>query len=126
MDAFNVTLLEELGYEFNDTYGFIDPTDSRFKARAYDSADFQPAAITSTLSALGNLNAYAQAASLAAAETAYYATAAGNDAASTAAPAPTGSSGQPSGGSPPSSRAPSNGGGRPGRKARAMPAPTHV
>lgn len=75
MDAFNVTLLEELGYEFSSTYDFQDPEDPRYAAQDYSAAAFEPTAIKSKITSLGNLNAYKPAPALAPAEAAYYATA---------------------------------------------------
>ena len=68
MDAFNVTLLEELGYRFNSTYDFTDPEDPRYAARDYSAAAYRPAAIQSAISSLGSLNAYAPIASIASAK----------------------------------------------------------
>ena len=75
MAAFNVTMLEALGYEFNSTISFSDPTDPRFAPQAYDAAAFAPDAISSRVASLASLNPYGPASSLVAAEAAYYATA---------------------------------------------------
>lgn len=58
MGAFNVTLLEELGYDFNTTTGFSDPMDERFRARDYDEAAFEPEAIQSVISSYAKMNVY--------------------------------------------------------------------
>ena len=75
MDVFNVTLLDELGYKFKDTQEFWDPMDPRFRPRPSAASDYEESSIRSTLSALGNLNAYKHAAKVAAAESEFYATA---------------------------------------------------
>ena len=75
MDVFNVTLLEELGYKYQDTQEFQNPLDPRFQAQASSAAAYGPAAIQSTLSYLGHLDAYKPGAKVATAEASYYATA---------------------------------------------------
>ena len=75
MDVFNATILEELGYQFNSTYGYTDPKDPRYTARPISPAAFEPAAIQSKISSLGALGVYASASALFAAERSYYATA---------------------------------------------------
>ncbi len=117
MDVFNVTHLQELGYKVDATADLDDPTDSRFAAKDYSAGAYEPAAIKSVISSLGNLNAYAPASSLFAAEAAYYSTAGYPTPSATAnTAAPTGP-GEPFGG-----------GGQPGapHRARARPAPTQA
>jgi len=76
LDVFNVTRLEALGYQFNNTYGFFDPMDPRFAPQPYSDAAYQPAAIRSVISSLASLDPYGQGAALSTAEQAYWATAA--------------------------------------------------
>ncbi|EME88401.1 uncharacterized protein MYCFIDRAFT_48579 [Pseudocercospora fijiensis CIRAD86] len=78
MAAFNATTLSDLGYEFNSTQGFGDPSDTRFAAKAYDASSFEDAALHSAVSSLAALNAYAPASALMSAESAYWATAGSN------------------------------------------------
>lgn len=66
MAAFNVTMLEELGYDVNQT-DLADPMDSRFAAQDYDAAAFEPDAIRKVVSSFASLNAYEAPASIAAA-----------------------------------------------------------
>lgn len=73
MDAFNVTLLSELGYEY--TSQFADPLDTKFAAQDYSAAAYSPAALTSAVLSLASLAPYEPATSLSAAEASYYATA---------------------------------------------------
>lgn len=101
LDAFNSTLLEELGYKFEATQDFTDPLDPRFRPRPSAASDYEEQSILSTLDALGNLGAYKHAAKVANAESAFYATAGyptesgSNPAPATSAPAPV--SGRPTG-----------------------------
>ncbi|KAK3705112.1 hypothetical protein LTR37_013479 [Vermiconidia calcicola] len=74
MAAFNVTRLEELGYA--DPDGLNDPLIPKYAARPSNAGAYEPAAITSTLKALGSLNAYNHAPSVASALNDYWATAA--------------------------------------------------
>ncbi|KAK3720182.1 hypothetical protein LTR37_004006 [Vermiconidia calcicola] len=74
MAAFNVTLLQELGYDVKDGVGFADPVDGRFKAQDYSDEAFAPDAIRSAFSAMATLNPYGAEASVVAAENAYWAT----------------------------------------------------
>lgn len=78
MAAFNATVLSDLGYEFNSTQGFGDPSDSRFAAKEYDAAAFDDAARHEAVSSLATFDAYAPASSLLSAEAAYWATAGSN------------------------------------------------
>lgn len=84
MDAFNVTYLAEMGYEFNSTQGFSDPTDTRFAAQDYSDAAFSFDAKQSAALSLASMGAYAPATALMSAEAGYYATAGYNGDASTA------------------------------------------
>ena len=76
MAVMNVTLLQQLGYDFNSTLGFVNPDDPRFIAQAYSDDDFTPDAVSSAVVSLAGLNAYQAASSIMAAESAFYATAA--------------------------------------------------
>ena len=58
MDVMNVTKVEEFGYDFEGTQTFIDPLDERYLARDVSDEAYEPAAISSMISALGTLNAY--------------------------------------------------------------------
>ena len=58
MAAFNVTLLKQLGYEFNQTVGFENPLDSRFKAQNYSDDAFAPDAVSSAVASLASLSKY--------------------------------------------------------------------
>lgn len=75
MDAFNTTMLSALGYEFNSTQLYADPSDTRFSPQEYNAEAFSPAAISSAVVSLASLNPYASASALIAAEDSYYATA---------------------------------------------------
>lgn len=75
MAAMNISLLEDLGYDFNSTIGFSDPNDERFTAKDYDAAAFEPAGISSAVASLASLNPYSAAQSVIDAQNAYYATA---------------------------------------------------
>lgn len=75
LDAFNVTKLEALGYQFNSTQVFGDPVDAKFAAKPYNAADFSSDAETSAVVSLANLNAYAPYTQLVAAQSEYYKTA---------------------------------------------------
>lgn len=70
MDAMNVTVLEQLGYDSTDDFG--DPTDPRWAAKPSSAGLFEPSAIASAVSSFAALNAYQPAASLASAEASYY------------------------------------------------------
>lgn len=78
MAAFNTTLLRELGYDCNSTQGFSDPMDSRFTAKDYDISAFTDEARREKVRMFGNLNAYAPAEELQAAQAEHYATAGHN------------------------------------------------
>ncbi|KAK0842126.1 hypothetical protein LTS02_016602 [Friedmanniomyces endolithicus] len=82
MDAFNVTYLQELGYD--SSIDFSDPMNPQFAPQAYNDAAYAPAALTSAVSSLANMGAYSAFDSMASAEAAYYATAGYNGDASTA------------------------------------------
>ena len=101
MATMNITLLEELGYKFDDSIGYDDPMDTRFAAQDYSDAAFAPSAVSSAVMSLASMNPYQAASSMMAAESAYYATAGFNgEGAITAAatPAPTtGGPGAPTG-----------------------------
>ena len=58
MAAFNVTLLEDLGYDFNTTIGFADPMDERFRSQDYEESDFSEAEIKKVISSYADLKAY--------------------------------------------------------------------
>lgn len=75
MAAFNVTKLAALGYEFNSTQGYDNPTDPTYAAVSYNVADYRPLVIKQKLRAFAKLNAYAPAQSLIQAEANHYATA---------------------------------------------------
>jgi hypothetical protein len=73
MAAFNVTLLEELGYDFNSTHGYDDPEGNEFAAVAFNADAYDSEAKHSAVRSLGSLNAYQPASSLIAAQASYYA-----------------------------------------------------
>nr|POE86934.1 bilirubin oxidase [Quercus suber] len=73
--AFNVTALNNLGYDFSSTQQFADPLDPRFSAQVYDASKFTPDAIKKAVDSLAALNAYQPAVALMSAEADYYATA---------------------------------------------------
>lgn len=75
MAAMNISLLQELGYDFDSAIGFADPRDARFAARDYSPAAFAPAGISSAVASLASLNPYAAAQSYMQAQHDYYATA---------------------------------------------------
>jgi bilirubin oxidase len=75
MDAFNTTLVESLGYDFNSTFAFSDPMAEQFTAQDYSDEAYQPSALTSAVLSLASLAPYPLASSLMAAENSYYATA---------------------------------------------------
>lgn len=57
MVDFNITILEDMGY--NPTTDFVDPLDARFVAKAVQDDTYDDASISGTLSYLAGLNAYA-------------------------------------------------------------------
>jgi hypothetical protein len=73
MGAFNVTLLEELGYDFESTQGYGDPESGEFSAVDFTADAYDLDAKHSVVLSLGNLNAYQPASSLKAAQASYYA-----------------------------------------------------
>jgi bilirubin oxidase len=73
MAAFNVTLLEELGYDFESTQGFDSPDGTEFTAADFSDAAYEDDAKHSVVRSLGSLNAYQPATSLIAAQSSYYA-----------------------------------------------------
>jgi bilirubin oxidase len=73
MAAFNVTLLEELGYDFNSTLGYDDPDGNDFAPVAFNADAYEDAAKRSAVRSLGSLNAYQPASALIAAQSSYYA-----------------------------------------------------
>lgn len=75
LDVFNVTLLQQLGYEYPNATTYSNPEDPRFAPKAYNAADFQPAAVSSAVLSLASLQPYADATPLISAESAYWATA---------------------------------------------------
>jgi len=75
IDVFNVTKLEALGYSFNSTQVYANPTDAKFAALAYKDQDFSMDAEISAVSSLAALSAYSPASSLMGAESSYWATA---------------------------------------------------
>ncbi|OQO12633.1 hypothetical protein B0A48_02095 [Cryoendolithus antarcticus] len=89
MDVFNVTLLEEMGYDYNSTTSYADPEDTRFIATDYNDDAFSDDAVASAVNALANLNAYAPVNSLIAAQEAHYASAGYNGESATGAPSQT-------------------------------------
>jgi len=74
MAAFNVTLLEELGYDFESTQGFGNPESTEFSAVDFSAEAYEDDAKHSVVRSLGSLNAYQPATSLIAAQSSYYAT----------------------------------------------------
>lgn len=101
LDAFNATLLEELGYKFEKTQDFSNPLDPRYRPQPSSASDYEESSIRSTLSALGNLGAYKNAAEIAKAESDFYATAGyptESDSPATATEAPATVSGAPTSG----------------------------
>ncbi|KAM0716075.1 hypothetical protein Q7P37_008589 [Cladosporium fusiforme] len=78
MGAFNVTLLEELGYDFESTLGFDDPESDKYSASDFSEDAYQDEARHSAVRSLGSLNAYQPASSLKAAQASYYAANEGN------------------------------------------------
>jgi len=86
MAAFNVTLLEEMGYEFNSTTGYGDPLTAKFVSQDYSDEAYTESAIVSMIQVFGNLNAYAPASSVIAAQDSHYATAGYNGESMTGAP----------------------------------------
>jgi len=89
MAAFNVTLLNELGYEFNSTTGYSDPLTPQFVSQDYSDDAYSESSIMSMMQAFGNLDAYAPASSVIAAQSSYYATAGYNGESMTDAPTST-------------------------------------
>jgi bilirubin oxidase len=77
MAAFNVTLLEELGYDFESTQGYDNPDGTEFSAADFSDEAYGDDAKHSVVRSLGSLNAYQPATSLVAALGNYY-TANGN------------------------------------------------
>lgn len=73
MAAFNVTLLTELGYDFEDTQGFDDPQNKEYSAVDFTEEAYGEDARHSAVRSLGSLNAYQPASSLIAAHKSYYA-----------------------------------------------------
>jgi len=73
MAAFNVTLLTELGYEFNSTHGYDDPEGNEFSAVDFSTNAYDNDAKHSAVRSLGSLNAYQPASALIAAQASYYA-----------------------------------------------------
>lgn len=73
MGAFNVTLLEELGYEFESTQGYDDPYGTEFTAADFSENAYDSDAKHSAVRSLGSLNAYQPASALIAAQASYYA-----------------------------------------------------
>jgi len=74
MGAFNVTLLTELGYEFNSTQGYGNPEgDSEFSPNDFSANAYDLDVKHSVVRSLGSLNAYQPASSLKAAQASYYA-----------------------------------------------------
>jgi FtsP/CotA-like multicopper oxidase with cupredoxin domain len=63
--AFNVTLLESLGYDLNSTLNFANPMDTRFAAQKYNASAYTPDAISSAVESLASLGAYQAASSVA-------------------------------------------------------------
>jgi hypothetical protein len=73
MGAFNVTLLTELGYDFNSTHGYDDPEGNEFSAVDFSANAYDEEAKHSAVRSLGSLNAYQPASALIAAQASYYA-----------------------------------------------------
>jgi bilirubin oxidase len=73
MAAFNVTLLEELGYDFESTQGYDNPDGTEFSAADFSADVYEDDAKHSAVRSLGSLNAYQPATSLIAAQSSYYA-----------------------------------------------------
>lgn len=72
MGAFNVTLLTELGYEFESTQGYDDPEGNEFSAADFSANAYENDAKHSVVRSLGSLNAYQPASSLIAAQASFY------------------------------------------------------
>ncbi|KAH9825623.1 Multicopper oxidase [Teratosphaeria destructans] len=89
LDAFNVTILNALGYDFNSSLVYSDPMDTRFHPQEYSESLYEPAAISSAIASLGSMNPYGAATALSSAENAYYTTAGYHGDASSVAPATT-------------------------------------
>jgi bilirubin oxidase len=77
MAAFNVTLLEELGYDFESTQGYDNPDGTEYSAVDFSDDAYDIEAKHSVVRSFGSLNAYQPATSLVAALSNYY-TANGN------------------------------------------------
>ncbi|QIW97104.1 hypothetical protein AMS68_002622 [Peltaster fructicola] len=75
LDAFNVTLLENLGYEYPNSTTYGNPEDARFAPKQSVAADFQPAAVTAAVQSLAQMRPYASASEIMDAENAFWATA---------------------------------------------------
>jgi bilirubin oxidase len=73
MAAFNVTLLEELGYDFESTQGYDSPDGAAFSAANFSAAAYGDDAKHSAVRSFGSLNAYQPVTSLIAAQSSYYA-----------------------------------------------------
>ena len=85
MDAFNVTALTGLGYEFDEVQSLNDPEDTRFAAQDYSDEAFTPDAVSSAVLSLASMAAYVPATKLQAALASHYATAGVSTEASTVA-----------------------------------------
>jgi bilirubin oxidase len=72
MAAFNVTLLEELGYDFESTQGYDNPDGTEYSAADFSDDAYGDEAKHSVVRSLGSLNAYQPATSLVAALSNYY------------------------------------------------------
>ncbi|KAL1582192.1 hypothetical protein WHR41_09184 [Cladosporium halotolerans] len=73
MAAFNVTRLEELGYNFESTQGFDDPEGKKYSAVDFSADAYDYDAKHSLVRSLGELNAYQPASSIKAAQASWYA-----------------------------------------------------
>lgn len=73
LGAFNVTRLEELGYDFKSTQGYDNPDGQEYHAVDFSANAYESDAKHSAVRSLGSLNAYQPASSLMAAQSSYYA-----------------------------------------------------
>ena len=89
MAAYNITLIEDLGYDVDKLSEFADPMNPKFRPQDYSDKAYAPDAVSSAVAALASLNPYKPALSLISAEQAYYATAGSNDKKRNAAPTTT-------------------------------------
>ena len=73
MDVFNVTAIEDLGYNLTEVLTYDDPTDPRYAAKDYDAQRYGPEYITKTLlPTLVGSDAYRKLDEVVSAESSYY------------------------------------------------------